>query len=197
MSLPLALGTDLLSSPARIPYLCANPARVETLERALGRPGRLRVGLVWSGSRTHPNDRHRSIPLEKFAPILAQDAEFHSLQDRVRTSDAATLAAIPRIRVHAQEQFDFEDTAALVALMDLVITVDTSVAHHAGALGRPVWLLVPSNPDWRWMDYRTDSPWYPTARLFRQLRSQAWAPVLEEVAHHLAEIVARSGLGSA
>jgi protein O-GlcNAc transferase len=197
MSLPLALGTDLSTIPARVPYLRADRARVDALHARLGAAHKRRIGIVWSGSLTHPNDRHRSIALEKFTSILAQDAEFHSLQAHVRAGDAAYLAAQPQICSHSGDIVDFEGTAALLEAMDLVIAVDTSVAHLAGALGRPVWLLVPSNPDWRWMDRRTDSPWYPTATLFRQPKPHAWEPVLEEVARRLAAFVAQDEWSSA
>ena len=147
----------------------------------LGPKLRPRVGLVWSGNVKHKNDRNRSMALRTLAPLLDLDCDFHSLQKEIKAEDLAALAEGSRIQTHEAELNDFADTAALIAELDLVITVDTSVAHLAGALGKPVWILLPYTPDFRWMTERGDSPWYPTAHLFRQRDRGDWDSVIKEV----------------
>ena len=193
-SLPLAFGTRLDTIPAPIPYL---PAPAESLvqawegrlEGSLGPRKGLRVGVVWSGRPTHLNDHNRSIPLGVLARILDADASFVSLQKDPRPADRAVLAqtGIVDLTPHLT---DFAETAALVSCLDLVIGVDTSVVHLAGALGRPTWILLPYAPDWRWLLDRDDSPWYPTVRLFRQTTSGNWDGVLDSVRTELARLVA-------
>ena len=141
---------------------------MQAWESRLGRHDKLRVGLVWSGNPAHGNDRNRSIPLRMLSRILDVDATFVSLQKNPKASDQATLLEHPDIIDLTADLSDFSDTAALVSCLDLVITVDTSVAHLSAALGRPTWILLPYTPDYRWLLDRDDSPWYPTARLFRQ-----------------------------
>ena len=185
MSLPLAFRTDLTNIPAAIPYLRSDPERVAAWQGRLGMRTRPRVGLVWSGSVGLRNDR-RSMALSEMLPLLGEDAEWFSLQKEIREDDAALLAGRPDIRLMGGELADFAETAALVELMDLVLTVDTSVAHVAGALGKPVWILLPHVPhDWRWLLGREDSVWYPTARLFRQPAPGDWAGVVRRVAEEL------------
>ena len=181
MSLPLGFGTH----PGKVPYLSADPALMLRWADRLPTGGRRKVGLVWSGNADHPNDRNRSIPLARFARLIEGDADFVGLQTDVRPADEPALRDI--LMPDAEER-DFADTAALIALMDVVVTVDTSVAHLAGALGKPVWILLPHDPDWRWMLGRADSPWYPTARLFRQSRVGDWDGVLDQVAAALATL---------
>jgi hypothetical protein len=149
----------------------------------------LRVGLVWSGNPKHGNDRNRSIPLRLMTSILDVDATFVSLQMDPRPDDKAALAGSGMVdqTVHLT---DFAETAALVSCLDLVITVDTSVAHLAGALGRPIWILLPYVPDWRWLLDRDDSPWYPTVRLFRQTETREYGSALNRVRTELAALVA-------
>jgi regulator of sirC expression with transglutaminase-like and TPR domain len=178
MSLPLRFGTI----PADVPYLSADPTRVETWSGRLPAGGRRRVGLVWSGNAEHPNDRNRSIPLARFARLVEGDADFIGLQTDVRATDEPALRDIPMPEPWDR---DFADTAATIALMDVAITVDTSVAHLAGAMGKPVWILLPHDPDWRWQLARQDSPWYPSARLFRQPAPGDWDSVLDRVAQEL------------
>lgn len=188
LSLPLAFGTDLATLPAPVPYLRADAARVRAWARRLDegpRPGPLNIGLAWSGNPTHNNDMNRSIVLAALAPLYAQRARFVSLHQQVRERDAAALADSGMLDVGADLR-DFADTAALIASLDLVISVDTSVVHLAGALGKPVWVLLPRVPDWRWLLTREDSPWYPTARLFRQDKPGDWPAVIERVGHALA-----------
>ncbi len=191
LSLPLAFDTRLDSVPAAVPYLCNEPERVAAWRLRLGDDGRPRVGLVWSGSVTHKNDRNRSIPLQALLPLLEAKAQFVSLQKDVRPADQAVLRERGDIQHIGEQLEDFADTAAVIGSIDLLITVDTAVAHLAGALGKPVWILLPLTPDWRWLLDRDDSPWYPTARLLRQRKIGEWAPVIERAARDLHAFVDR------
>ncbi len=181
-SLPLAFATTLETIPSAIPYLPA-PAesRVQAWEDRLGAHDRLRVGLVWSGNPKHNNDHNRSIPLRMLTRILDVDASFVSLQKDPRPDDKVTLLQRAEIVDLTTDLTDFAETAALVSCLDLVITVDTSIAHLAGALGLPTWILLPYMPDYRWLLDRDDSPWYPTVRLFRQTATREYPSVLERV----------------
>jgi hypothetical protein len=136
---------------------------------------------VWSGNSLYQNDRDRSIGLATLMPLVGRDADWFCLQKEISTRDNEILRQGGDIAIFDSELKDFSDTAALVELMDLVLTVDTSVAHLAAALGKPVWLMLPFNPDWRWLLDRADSPWYPSVRLFRQQRIGDWAGVIEQV----------------
>jgi tetratricopeptide (TPR) repeat protein len=185
LSLPLACRTDLGTIPTDVPYLAAPDASIERWKARLPQ-GKQRVGLVWSGNATHKDDHNRSIALARLAPLFdTPDIAFVSLQKELRDSDAATLAADPRLTDLGSQFEDFSDTAAVIAQLDLVIAVDTAVAHLAGALGKPVWILLPFCPDWRWLLDRSDSPWYPTARLFRQPRVNDWDSVIAQVSQEL------------
>jgi len=193
-SLPLAFATRLDTIPAAMSYLPAPAtghiqAWEARLSDRLGPHDRLRVGLVWSGRPTHMNDHNRSIPLEMLSRLLDPGAAFVSLQKDPRPIDRTVLAD-GRLVDLTGHLADFADTAALASCLDLVITVDTSVAHLAGALGRPAWVMLPYTPDWRWLLGRDDSPWYPTLRLFRQGASRNWEDVLERVWTELAARVA-------
>jgi tetratricopeptide (TPR) repeat protein len=189
MSLPLALGAGPEMAQ---PYLVADPGRRAAWRARLGSPGGLRVGLVWAGNPAHRNDRNRSIALADFAGVSAVPTlRCYSLQKQVGAADQAILATAP-ITPLGDDLTDFAETAALVSELDLVISVDTAVAHLAGALGRPVWILLPDIADWRWGTERTDTAWYPTARLFRQ-NGGGWAPVLQEVAAALANLGRKPG----
>ncbi len=183
MSLPGLVGTDRASVLGEVPYLEADTGRVqawrERLESLAG--SRLKVGIAWSGNPSHANDRNRSIPLAMFARLALPQCAFVSLQPQVRESDRAALSAWPDLLDFGPELTDFAETAALMQALDLVITVDTSVAHLAGALARPVWTLLPRCPDWRWMLGRKDSPWYPTMRLYRQESVSDWRAVIVAV----------------
>jgi Flp pilus assembly protein TadD len=186
MTLPLVCGTRLESIPAAPAYLRAEEGRVAAWQNRLGprrhAQGGTRIGLVWSGSTGHRNDRNRSLPLSSLTALFTPEREFVSLQKEVREADLETLRArADCVRSFGDELTDFADTAALVSCVDLVIAVDTAGAHLAGALGRPLWLLLPFAADWRWLLGRRDSPWYPTARLFRQPRPGDWASVIAEV----------------
>jgi tetratricopeptide (TPR) repeat protein len=189
-SLPLAFGTRLDSIPAAKSYLPPPDAeRIKAWEGRLGRRTRLRVGLVWSGNPHFGNDRNRSMPLRTLFPLLDVDADFVSLQKNPRGEDAEALRERPEIVDYTADLSDFAETAALVWCLDLVISVDTSVVHLAAAMGRPVWLLVPFVPDWRWLLGRNDSPWYPTLRIFRQGETREYRSVIERVRVELAALV--------
>ncbi len=185
-SLPLAFKTRLDTIPAQIPYLPSPPeSRIQAWDDRLGPRTRLRVGLVWSGDPNHVNDRTRSIPLRTLCRILDVDATFVSLQKAPRPDDAAVLRERSDILDLTADLTDFVETAALITCLDVVITVDTSVAHLAGALGRPTWILLPWTPDYRWLLDRADSPWYPGMRLFRQTETRDYDSVLDRVRDEL------------
>lgn len=192
LSLPLAFGTDLAAIPSNVPYLSLEAGAVSALQEAkeLCRKG-LKVGLVWAGDPRHPNDSNRSITLDTLAPLSrVQDVSFYSLQKGPATQLLKDSLAAMNVRDLGSETVDFSDTAAAITALDLVITVDTSTAHLAGALGKPVWILLPACAEWRWLLNRTDSPWYPTARLFRQHAHGQWGPVVDEVKKELQRLAA-------
>lgn len=188
MEMPLVMGTRLDSIPSAVPYLRAQPEGVRDWLARLPGNG-LRVGIVWSGNPAHSNDQNRSLALSALRRIAVPGICFVSLQREVRDADRAALRDSDICDV-ADQLRSFSDTAALVEALDLVVSVDTSVAHLAGALGKPVWILLPYRPDWRWLMDREDSPWYPTARLFRQPAPGAWEPVLDAVRVALADFAA-------
>jgi hypothetical protein len=188
-SLPLALKTEPATIPAAGPYVQAEEARIAKWSPRLERLGRRRVAIAWSGNTQHMNDRNRSIPLSALASLWsAAAAGFVGIQRDLREGDAELLAREPRVTQIGSQLDDFADTAAVVALVDLVVTVDTSVAHLAGAMGRPVWILVPFSPDWRWTLSGESSRWYPTARLFRQPSLGDWDSVIERLRGELQQI---------
>jgi Flp pilus assembly protein TadD len=189
MSLPLAFATELATIPDRVPYLRAPASRVGRMAHHLGSmSGRRRIGLAWSGS-TVSRDR-AAIPMAMLAPLLQRPGvEYHCLQKEIFADDHVWLDR-PRpdyadIVTHEAMLRDFGDTAALIEAMDLVISIDTAVAHLAGAMAKPVWIMLAFNPDWRWLLNREDSPWYPTARLFRQQAPGGWESVVRAVADAL------------
>jgi len=180
MSLPHAFGTTLETVPAPKVYLQADPALVAHWRKRLG--AGFNVGFACSGSTTHKNDSNRSIPIDRFMAIAGGGQRFFCLQKDFRAPDRAWLQAHPEIAVCAGELGTFADTAAAIEALDLVVSVDTSIAHLAGALGKPIWVLIPYNADWRWLQHRQDSPWYPSMRLFRQPRFGDWQSPIEDVA---------------
>ena len=191
-SLPLAFGTRLDSVPNATSYLPPpEKDRADAFETRLGPHDRLRVGLVWSGSLGHRNDHNRSIPLRAMSGILDNEATFVSLQRDPRAADKAVLLERTDIIDLTGDLADFGDTAALVSCLDLVISVDTSVAHLAAALGCPTWVLLPFTPDYRWLLDRDDSPWYPTLRLFRQDEGRDYARVLDRVRIELNALISQ------
>jgi len=187
VSLPHLFGTTLADIPARVPYLfpppTSNPEFARTLARDPTAPGQRRIGLVWAGNPKFGNDRRRSIPIPMLQPIVGlADARFYSLQvGAAAKRDADAMRELGIVSL-APWLTDFCETAWAITQLDLVISVDTAVAHLAGALGKPVWLMLPSNPDWRWLRDREDSVWYPTMRLFRQREIGDWPDVIARVA---------------
>jgi tetratricopeptide (TPR) repeat protein len=185
LDMPLAFGTTLDTIPASIPYLEAPRDEITAWGVLLGERTKPRIGLAWSGHPTHKNDLGRSIRLETLLPLMVDRCEWFSLQKLVREYDRDALINSP-LRDVSKQLNDFADTAALIYHLDVVITVDTSIAHLAGALGKPVWIMLPFSADFRWLRDRDDSPWYPTAKLFRQTTDGAWAEVFERVLSELA-----------
>jgi len=189
LSLPRAFRTTLDAIPADVPYLRVDGERVERARaRLTGDPGSLKVGLVWSGNPSHSNDHNRSIRLERLRPLTeVSGVRLFSLQREPRPEDVEALRD-PGLGIAdlGPELGDFRDTAAFLSALDLLITVDTSVAHLSGALARPTWIALPLIPDWRWLLEREDSPWYPTARLFRQTARGDWDTVIGRIAIELA-----------
>ncbi|PLZ01750.1 glycosyltransferase [Burkholderia sp. WAC0059] len=177
LSLPLAFGTELQTIPAGVPYLYPDLPRVQKWQGLLGEKRRPRVGLAWAGNPAHRNDHNRSLSLDTLLPLLDTQIEWVSLQKVVPARDLDRLADTA-VRRFESELTDFADTAALIQSLDLVISVDSAVAHLAGALARPVWILLPSPAEWRWLRDQDDSPWYPTARLFRQAIPGEWTDVV-------------------
>jgi tetratricopeptide (TPR) repeat protein len=186
LSLPLAFGTRPEAIPAATPYLRAPSREMEGWKQRLGHGRRPIIGLAWSGG---PTLRHRSMKLKALLPLLDsdRDATFVSLQKEVPSEDLPALKNQSSLAHFGHELSDFADTAAVVSQLDLVISVDSAVAHLAGALAKPVWVLVPFVPDWRWQFDGDDSPWYPTARLFRQDESRAWDRVIARLRAALSE----------
>jgi tetratricopeptide (TPR) repeat protein len=187
LSLPLAFGTRLDTIPAPGRYLHADPSKVAEWRARLGAKTKPRIGLVFSGNPNHRNDARRSVALADLIRYLPADFEYFCLQTEVRDSDVRTLEACPMVsHFRAELEAGFHETAALCECLDLVISVDTSVAHLSGALGRKTWILLPRVPDWRWLLDRSDSPWYPTMTLFRQERRDDWTGVLGQLGSRLA-----------
>jgi Tfp pilus assembly protein PilF len=184
-SVPHLIHTTIETIPAQVPYLIADPTRIaawrQRLEAMLPH-GVRRVGLAWTGRPTHPNDRRRSIPLARLAPLAAASrASFVSLQKPMPPADLAAMVQFPGFADLSADLADFGETAAVIANLDLIVTVDTAIGHLAGAMAKPVWIMLPKASDWRWLLERSDSPWYPTARLFRQQTPGAWDPVIAAV----------------
>jgi tetratricopeptide (TPR) repeat protein len=179
LSLPLAFRTRIDTVPFPDGYIRTDAERLRIWEARLGARTRPRIGLVWSGNPLHKNDRNRSVPFDYFSNLLADGYEYVCLQKEIRESDRKILNRHPEILRFQLD--DFVDTAALCGLMDVIVSVDTSVAHLAGALGRPVWILLPFNPDWRWLLDRQDSPWYSSARLYREDRLLGWHDAFERI----------------
>jgi len=187
LSLPLACATELATIPAEIPYIAPAEADV-ALWRARLPARQPRIGLAWSGTRTHDNDLNRSMRLQMLAPLLElTGVSFVSLQHEVRQEDAAFLESRAQVVQIATSFRDFADTAAVLASLDAVVSVDTAVAHLAGAMSKPLFLLLPFAADFRWLRERCDSPWYPTARLYRQPAFGDWASAVDELRQDLAE----------
>jgi Flp pilus assembly protein TadD len=186
LSLPGLVGTSADSVPASVPYIAIPQSAREVVRARLARStARRRIGLAWSGNPSHGNDRNRSIALRALLPLLdVADCAWFSLQHGERAGQIAVTPGAEAL-VPLASELTLSDTAALIAELDLVISVDTAIAHLAGALARPVWILLPFAPDWRWQLGRNDSPWYPTARLFRQPRARDWSSVVSDLVAEL------------
>ncbi|MFM0235493.1 tetratricopeptide repeat protein [Paraburkholderia sediminicola] len=188
MSVPSCVGTELSTIPADVPYMFADKAKVKTWRKRADAAGKAKrkVGLVWSGSPTFGNDRYRSMALAALSPLSElDDVAWYALQKGAAHDQLADAPEAFRTHDFTADLKSFDDTAALIMNLDLVIAVDTGVAHLAAALGKPVWVLLPANSDWRWLEERSDSPWYPAMKLFRQTRLGDWAPVVERVSEEL------------
>jgi hypothetical protein len=195
LSLPRVRRTGLESIPAKVPYLAPSPQALHRWQALIPPRVGLAVGVVGAGTPNHVNDANRSMPIGALAPLRqVAVVRFFSLQVGPRITEAASW---PGLNDLAPQLADFTETVAAVARLDLVITVDTAVAQVAGALARPVWIMLAHEPDWRWLAGRTDSPWYPTARLFRQARFNDWAGVAHDVAAALATLAADHAAGDA
>ncbi|MDE1181188.1 tetratricopeptide repeat protein [Paraburkholderia sp.] len=184
MSVPSCVRTGLDTIPAALPYLSAQPDAVERWRERVTAvaPTQRKIGLVWAGSPTFGNDRYRSMPFDTLATLGDADATAcFSLQKGAAGEPARLASAALKPHDFTADLHDFTDTAALIMNLDLVIAVDTGVAHLAAALGKPVWLMLPFNSDWRWLDGRSDSPWYPGMRVFRQTHLGDWTPVLADI----------------
>lgn len=192
-SLPRIFGTTLDTIPATVPYLTADPQRVDAFRTRLIGDANVKIGLVWAGTARHLNDRARSCALADFAPLAqvaaAGGVTYYSLQKGPPAAQALNPPPGMNLVHLGDDLHDFADTAELLMNLDLLISVDTSIVHLAGALARPAWVLLAKGPDWRWLLDRDDSPWYPTLRLFRQPRSGDWHSVLERVAAELPRFI--------
>ena len=184
MSMPLAFKTLLVTIPTSPRYLASDEAKVARWRSELGERHRPRIGLVWSGNPKNTIDHSRSIQLADLITRLPPHFQYFRLQNQVRSTDQAALSS-STIVSFSDESLDFANTAALCECMDLVISVDTSVAHLSGALGKRTWMLLPFTPDWRWLRERTDTPWYPTMKLFRQVSAGDWNTALDLIALEL------------
>ncbi len=183
MSLPRIFETRLDSIPAYPAYLRVDPVIGHHWQSRVTRGTRPQVGISWSGSTTHINDHNRSMTLDMLAPLLALNIDFHILQTEIRPYDEARLRLWPNLHDWRPALTSFNETAGLADQLDLVISVDTSVAHLTSALGKPTWVMIPFAPDFRWLLNRQDSPWYPSVTLFRQHEAKAWGPVVDDVVH--------------
>lgn len=190
MSLPMAMGLKLADLPGDVGYLSADPERIAHWRARLADVPRPWVATVWAGRPEHVNDRNRSVSLDQLGPLGASGATFLSIQKGPAASQAQTPPEGMKMVSLSDEIRDFEDTAAILHLADLLISVDSSPVHLAGGMGRPVWVLLPFVPDWRWLLGRDDSPWYPGMRLFRQQTRSQWTPVIDRMAVALKQFVA-------
>lgn len=187
MTLPMALGLKMQDLPGEVPYLKTSPARLKKWQKRLKDLPRPLVGLVWAGRPTHLNDANRSLAFAELAPLGDSGVTFVSVQKGDRADDAKTPPTGMNVISLSDEIEDFEDTAAIFQILDLLISVDSSPVHLAGAIGRPAWVMLPFVPDWRWLLDREDTPWYPSVRLFRQPRAGDWHSVIANIRTALLE----------
>jgi hypothetical protein len=196
LSLPHRFATTVESAPAEIPYLAASDCMAAKWSAQLERLAGLKVGLYWQGNPHHPWDRHRSIrlaALRQLSQVEGEGVSLVSLQQGPGREQLATLADILPLHDLGGEFTTIDDLAGAIAGLDFVISVDTAAAHLAGAMGKPVWVLLSAMSDWRWLLERLDSPWYPSMRLFRQRRLGDWDAVVAEVVHSLPSAQTRHG----
>jgi hypothetical protein len=186
MSLPRAMRLQLSDLPGTVPYLSVDQSRVGKWRKRLQHLPRPLVALVWAGSETHLNDAHRSVSLAALAPLATANVSFVSIQKGSRSAQAANPPPGMALTDLSRDIRDFEDTAAILSICDLLISIDSAPVHLAGALGRPTWVLLPFVPDWRWLLDRDDSPWYPGMRLYRQPERGNWRAVIARMAADLA-----------
>ncbi len=191
LSLPLAFKTQLSDIPASIPYLSLNPALIRKWrERLAAVPASFKIGLVWAGWPTHKKDRKRSLSLEAFEPLAGiPGITYYSLQKGEAAAQVEIKPKGMNLIDITRDLVDFTETGALIQNLDLIISVDTAVAHLTGALGKPIWTLLPYSPDWRWLLDREDSPWYPSMRLFRQPSPGDWDSVINSVRDYLVNTI--------
>jgi len=185
MSLPAAMGLQLSDLPGETPYLKPDPARVEHWKNRLAHLPRPLVALVWAGRPTHTNDANRSMKLSDFSPLAHPDIQYLAIQKGPAAAQALTPPQGMNIVSLDQEIKDFDDTAAILCVANVLVSVDSSPVHLAGALGRPAWVMLPFFPDWRWLMGREDTPWYPTVKLFRQSERGKWSEVLDRLSDAL------------
>ncbi len=189
MSLPLALGTTVETIPKNIPYLRVSDDKKQYWQAKLGPKSKPRIGIAWSGSMNNKIDNNlcarRNIPLEQLKPVLELPVEFHVLQKDIRPEDKSVLDTMTHLRCYQDDLKDFSDTAAIIQQMDLVISICTSVAHLAGSLGQPTWVLLPYSADYRWLPDRSDSPWYQNINLIRCEAPGIWANVINQTSEKL------------
>jgi len=191
LSLPGIFKTTLATIPSDVGYIHVDQALVESWKNKLSTFKKYKVGLCWQGNKNHKNDRARSIQLEQFKPLFEMDnIDFFSLQKGFGDEQIKQYQLSNEIHDFTADIVSFSDTAALIEDLDLIIGVDTATTHLAGALGNSVWMLLPFNPDWRWMLDRADSPWYPSMQLFRQKSIGDWQPVVEKITQQLEELIA-------
>jgi hypothetical protein len=189
MSLPLAFKTELKTIPSVSKNISTDEKKVEKWQAILGEKTKPRVGIVWSGAVNHKNDLQRSLKLSQLITHLPSDYEYLSLQKEISDVDKEVLIECCKIKHFGDDLKDFTDTAALCELIDIVISVDTSVAHLAGTLGKNTWVLLPYSPDWRWLLDRNDSPWYSSVKLYRQEKINDWESALVNIESDLKKLL--------
>jgi tetratricopeptide (TPR) repeat protein len=190
LSLPLAIDTTLETIPAIVPYMAADAGLTKTWKAKISQDNsKMKIGFAWAGNPGFKQNRYRNMPLELFLPLTQiPDVAFYSLQKGGEAEEAKNPPGGMRLFDYTEDILDFSDTASFIKNLDLIISVDTAIAHLAGALGKPVWTLLPFSPEWRWLLNREDCPWYPTMRLFRQPALGNWEPVIEYVRNELHEL---------
>lgn len=191
MSLPMAMRLTFADLPGAMPYLFADPVRLKRWRKRLAGLARPRVALVWAGRPEHLNDANRSVTLASLAGFATEGVTFVSVQKGPKAAEAQSPPEGMRLVDLSGEIKDFDDTAAILMNVDLLVSVDSSPVHLAGALGRPAWVMLPFIPDWRWLMGREDTPWYPSVRLFRQPRAGDWDSVVRAMAAELARLPGR------